>query len=158
MQNFLPPELRGDPTSPRAKEFINKLVKSKENMRRALITDTLLPLVLWWCKNIKFRDVNTSHPKALTDFFLARIKEDLSTVVWWLRPLASLVNVHWMFQQNAAAPGTEDIKVRTVKYCVARMVAIIDLVYRHLVHHDPANGPNFFRNNAAVGPPTNATS
>lgn len=101
-------------------------------------------------QNIKFRDVNTADKDALTAFFLERIKEDMSVVVWWLRPLVSVVNLQWLFQPNEPTPAIEDIKAKIPEYCAARMASIAVLVYTHQVYHDPANGPNFNRNKNTV--------
>jgi len=81
---FLPAELRGYPEDPRSIEFVAKLVKSKDALRRWLVTDTLVPLVLKWIDSEAFVQLNITSVRERTNFWAARIKEDNSLLAWWL--------------------------------------------------------------------------
>jgi hypothetical protein len=148
---FLPPELQGDLDDPQAKEFINKLIKSKDSLRTRLITDTMLPLVLFWCSSQKFVDGPFSTAKERVEFWTARIREDLSVLWWWLRPLALVLNLQWLLQDEAPlAPEQIELKDKLQKYCMGRMAYTADLVYLHLVDHDPQGRQGFMKNHQAV--------
>lgn len=51
-------------------------------MRQVIIIDTLLPLVLFWCKHPSFASLDLSSTQDRIKFFTARIKEDTSVIVW----------------------------------------------------------------------------
>jgi hypothetical protein len=148
---FLPPELQGDLNAPLAKEFISKLIKSKDSLRTKLITDTMLPLVLFWCSSQKFVDGPFSTAKERVEFWVARIREDLSVLWWWLRPLALVLNLQWLLQDEAPLTAKLiELKGNLQRYCMARMAYTADLVYLHLVDHDPQDGYGFMKNPQAV--------
>jgi hypothetical protein len=148
---FLPAELRGHPEDPRSIEFVAKLVKSKDALRKWLVTDTLVPLVLKWIESEAFVRLDITSVKERTNFWVARIKEDNSLLAWWLKPLGSVLNLQWLFQPDV--PPTEDLrelKKRMISYCRARMTWTADIVYLHLIEHDPMHGPGFFKNHNKV--------
>jgi hypothetical protein len=132
-------------------EFINKLIKSKENLRRSLINETMLPLVLFWCNSQKFVQGPFSTPQERETFWVARIEEDTSVLWWWLRPLACVLNLPWLLQTEE--PATVELKTLNSNlraYFKARMVQTADLVYLHSVDHDPKDGPGFLKRQQQV--------
>jgi hypothetical protein len=112
---------------------VAQLVKSKDALRKWLVTDTLVPLVLKWIDSEEFVRLDIKSVRERTNFWVARIKEDKSLLAWWLKPLGSVLNLQWLFQPDD--PPTEDLrelKMRMIRYCRGRMTWTADIVYLHL--------------------------
>ncbi|KAK0108188.1 hypothetical protein ONS95_003010 [Cadophora gregata] len=150
---FLPPEHRGNLYDPAAAQFKQKLVQTKNQFRKRIIKDTMLPLVLFWVLDDRYLELDTTTVSARMAYFKARIQEDVSVVYWWLRPLASILNLKYLFQTVNPNDGGANAKRNLIRYITGRMLFTADLVYKHLVDHDPIHGYGFQRDEEAVSTP-----
>lgn len=77
---FLPPELRANPGAERAYQFVGKLVSLKDNLRKSLIIDTMIPLVLYWCKVARFASIAIDSTAKRNAYWQARLNGGRSVV------------------------------------------------------------------------------
>jgi hypothetical protein len=127
------------------------MIKSKDALRKRLVIDTLVPLILKWIDSKAFVQLNITIVKERTNFWAARINEDESLLAWWLKPLGSVLNLKWLFQSNIPLTAELiELKDRMKNYCRARMVWTAEIVYLHLIEHDPMHGRGFFKNQTKV--------
>jgi hypothetical protein len=83
----------------------------------------MLPIALFWHNSQKFVQGPFSTPQEREAFWVARIEEDISVLWWWLRPLACVLNLHWLLQtEEPAAIELRNPKSNLRAYFKARMV------------------------------------
>jgi hypothetical protein len=149
--SFLPKELRGDEFDSRTRQFYAEVKSVKDNLRAYCITNTVLPLVIHWMTDEQYawftqtnREIKDHHARAT--WWLARIREDESVVLWWLQKFETILDMKFIFCQiPASSPRQQQLKVDIRAWFRGKLVLTCDAVYRFLVDHNPlsANGGDF---------------
>jgi hypothetical protein len=140
---FLPKELRGEETDARTKNFFSEVKSIKDNLHHYWVKETVLPLVLFWMTRDSNKwatqpDSNVTDTKLRNRWWLARIKEDQSVVIWYMAKFRNIINFRFLFCELAAANFQQQRIKREMKaWLVGKLILLCDMVYRGLVDHNP---------------------
>ena len=140
---FLPKELRGDETDSRTKHFYAEVKSIKDNLRSYWIKETVQPLVIFWLTQdgsnwASQTDADVVDGKMRSKWWLAKIKEDMSVVIWFMAKFSHILNLRWIFcELDAPTPREQKLKREMRAWLKGKLVLVCDMVYRGLIDHDP---------------------
>jgi hypothetical protein len=141
---FVPKELRGEEFDSRSKQFYAEVKSVKDNLRAYCVTQTVLPLVIFWItqdenKWAQQSDRRIKDPNRRASWRLQRIREEESVVFWWLTKFESILNLRYIFCMLDPSSAREKLRKENMRARLrGKLVLTCDAVYRF---HPKVNRP-----------------